>query len=108
MDWPVLLATVALLMAYSFVRHQARRWIVDRWLADRLSNRQVAALLVMTYAIPLIALAVWIGVTTPGSGLLFIFTTGLFGVVLIAGVAGRPEYASVYGVKQRMLKDRGS
>jgi protein-S-isoprenylcysteine O-methyltransferase Ste14 len=98
-------AVLIAVVAYSFIRGRARRWIVRRWVADQLSDRTVAVLMVLSYLAPLLVLAIWVSVAAPGDIVLATLVTSIAIVVLVAVVFGLVEYATQRRVKDRIRQD---
>jgi protein-S-isoprenylcysteine O-methyltransferase Ste14 len=98
-------AVLIAVVAYSFIRGRARRWIVRRWVADQLSNRTVAVLMVLSYLAPLLVLAIWVTVAAPGDIVLATLVSTIAIVLLVAVVFGLLEYATQRRVKDRIQRD---
>ena len=98
-------AVLIAVVAYSFIRGRARRWIVQHWVADQLSNRTVAVLMVLSYLAPLLVLAIWVSVAAPGDIVLATLVSTIGIVLLVAVVFGLLEYATQRRVKDRIRQD---
>jgi hypothetical protein len=73
--------------------------------ADQLSNRTVAVLMVLSYLAPLLVLAIWVSVAAPGDIVLATLVSSIAIVLLVAVVFGLLEYATQRRVKDRIRKD---
>jgi len=105
-NWPLTVGVIVGAIAFLVARVWVRRWIVNRWLNDGLSNRMVAALLVLTFLAPMLLVFVFAVATNPGTTLTLTFVLVLILAPMLALAGGLMDYAAQHGVKERMLKDR--
>ena len=105
MNWPLLLLAVLALVAFVVARRKAREWIVNRWLEDRITNHQAAALFVLVLMAPLVLITAWVLITNISSSLVLLIPMLILVWVAVAA-GGLLDYASQHGVKERIRRDR--
>jgi len=101
---PVLLAVAVL--AYLVGRLVLRRWVRDRWLDDRLSNRAAGILFGLVSIAPLIAIFVVLLWSVPEAAPILLVAIVPAALLFIGLPGAVMDYMSAHGTKEAMKRAR--
>jgi MFS family permease len=105
-NW-TLVGWIGLFAAVVVTRIIARRWVVARWLDDRVSDTEVKVLLFAITFGPILAAGVILAAFSPFPQNLIILAVFTLGLAPAIGMAAATfDYASKYGVKAQLQRQR--
>jgi hypothetical protein len=105
MNWTAI-GILTAIVAFVIARIWVRRWIVRKWLADELTDRQAGALLLVTQLSPMLLFAGLVVISSPDSIPFVLLVVVLIAPIWIATWGALFTYMVTHGVKEQMRKDR--
>jgi uncharacterized membrane protein YhfC len=93
-------------VAFVFTRRQVSRWVMDRWLDGRISDRQAAVIFAISHLGLLLLVAVVAIGSIPSAAPAILLAVTAAGVMVLGLASAATAYMEAHGVKDQLRRDR--